>query len=224
MANVTKYSSLATNSAVDSSEWLERYDIIKKQILSRKASGIIFSSNELKGILMSIQLLEVQLQRMLRAPTEYDIFPSEIARRKFIIDNLRKLAETSSISVIEGNIQHISTATTSTPAVNNLSMQSSSGLLQRQDLMVKLQNVMMEDIEQGVDRLIEQASLIKEETGLQTRLLDDLEETIDFTSDALMAEAKQTEKLKEQTDMWRLYICLILEVIIIILLLIIWVS
>ncbi len=59
------------------------------------------------------------------------------------------------------------------------------------------------------------------EAKAHTRLLDDLDSNVDIATAALQAEAKHAEKIKEQTQMCWMYICIAVEVIILFLLIVV---
>ena len=98
---------------------------------------------------------------------------------------------------------------------------SDKALLQKQKDVMRLQDEMLLDIESGVGRLHEKAIVIGEEAKSHTRLLDDLDSNVDIATAALQAEAKHAEKIKEQTQMCWMYICIAIEVIILFMLIII---
>ena len=92
---------------------------------------------------------------------------------------------------------------------------SEAGLSMRVMEMHHIQNDMVRDIGQGVDRLHEQALTLGDETQLHTRLLDDMEANVDFAIEELQYDAERTERLREQVHFTKLYIILIVEVIIV---------
>ena len=98
---------------------------------------------------------------------------------------------------------------------------SDKGLVQRQQEVMKQQDAMLEDIGKGVNRLYVQAKNIGEETKTHVRLLDDLEAHVDDTTVALTSEAKHAETVREKSQACWMYICVAIEVIILILLLMI---
>ena len=83
---------------------------------------------------------------------------------------------------------------------------------------------MILDIGNGVSRLNQQAKAIGEEAKMHTRLLDDLDGTVELATAGLQAEAKHAATIKEQSRMCWMYICVIVEIIIILLLVVIIVA
>jgi hypothetical protein len=59
-----------------------------------------------------------------------------------------------------------------------------------------------------------------EETKVHMRLLDDLDSSVDATSNALEAETKHADRIAEKGKVFYMYICVVVEVIIIIIMLI----
>jgi hypothetical protein len=103
-------------------------------------------------------------------------------------------------------------------------MMTNSAMVQKQKDTMRLQDEMLLDIESGVGRLHNKAVEIGEEAKTHTRLLDDLDSNVDIAAQALQEEARHTEKIKEQTKMCWLYICVAVEIIVLFLLIIVMVS
>ena len=116
----------------------------------------------------------------------------------------------------------ISTVPTST-SYNPLAT-SEKQLIQRQQDIMRIQDEMILDIGQGVSRLNHQAKAIGEEAKIHTRLLDDLDGTVELATAGLQAEAKHAATIKEKSRMCWMYICIIVEIIVILLLVIIIVA
>ena len=81
------------------------------------------------------------------------------------------------------------------------------------------QDNILNDIGYGVDRLHSMANDMHEEASIHERLLDNMESNIDVTAISLHAEAKRAAALKERVGNFRLYVCLIVEILILFLLL-----
>jgi t-SNARE complex subunit (syntaxin) len=160
---------------------------------------------------------------------------AEVARRQCIFDNLKKQM---SLLVVSGspltgaassssgnNVDRASQSSTGSGFLSELSMnpiqtQTSAGLLQRQQEVIKLQDDMLADISKGVDVLHGQAVRIGEEVTIQNKILDKLDTQVDAATDELRAEAAHAEKINKSTAMCSYYICVVVEVIVIIVLLI----
>lgn len=106
------------------------------------------------------------------------------------------------------------------PSTSTFNPLSSKGLIQKQKDIMKLQDEMLEEISQGVDVIANQARDINQETKEQLRILDDLEINVDQTTDALEEEARHAEEIQQKTANCKLYICIAIEIVVIIILII----
>jgi hypothetical protein len=67
-----------------------------------------------------------------------------------------------------------------------------------------------------------QAVTINEEVKVQTKILDDLEIHVDVATEGLVAEAKHADEVRMKANNCYLYLCLILEVVILAILIVIY--
>jgi len=74
----------------------------------------------------------------------------------------------------------------------------------------------------GVLRLQQQASDIGDETKVHNHLLEAFNENVDASADALKEEAKHAEVVRKKTRMCKLYVCIAVEVAILVILLIVY--
>lgn len=109
-------------------------------------------------------------------------------------------------------------------AMNPLSQTSEKGLVQRQQDVIKMQDDMLKDIEKGVGRLHEQALTIGEEAKLHIKILNKLDDQVDKTTDDLKREARHAERIRVQSRVCAMYMCIVGEIVIIVILLIVWFS
>jgi hypothetical protein len=86
---------------------------------------------------------------------------------------------------------------------------------------MRLQDDMILEIGDGVDRLHRQAVGIGDEAKIHVRLLDDLDSNVGIATSALQAESAHAERIKTQSQICYMYICIAIEVILIVLLLIV---
>lgn len=98
---------------------------------------------------------------------------------------------------------------------------SEQGLSMRLMEMAGLQDDMLNDIGTGVGRLHAQAQDMHSESLMHERLLDNMEGNIDLAVVSLAAEARRAAKVREKVFAFRLYVCLVLEVVILVMLLLI---
>ena len=86
--------------------------------------------------------------------------------------------------------------------------------------MTKLQDEMILDLGAGVDRLRQNAQLIGDETKNSLRLLDDLDNNVEVATLALQEEGRHAERIKDKAKVCRMYICIAIEVVVILILVI----
>ena len=191
-------------------EWSVQFSSLKERIQAKRKHGEIFTYQEAKVLINTLNTLDEQLKQMVNSPLQYEISHSELARRQILVENIRKQCVSST-----NTNQGISAPTSYNPVST-----SDQGLLQRQKDMIKVQDDMLLDIGAGVNRLHGQAIAIGDEVKMSTRLLDDLEDNVDLATSSLNAEAKHAAAIKEKAKVCYMYICIAIEVIIIFLLII----
>jgi hypothetical protein len=118
----------------------------------------------------------------------------------------------------------LSTSGPSSSSSYNPVATSEKQLIQRQQDIMRIQDEMILDIGNGVSRLNQQAKAIGEEAKMHTRLLDDLDGTVELATAGLQTEAKHAATIKEKSRLCWMYVCLIVEILVILLLVIILVA
>ena len=83
---------------------------------------------------------------------------------------------------------------------------------------------MLEQISQGVDVLHHQAIHIGEEAKVHSQILGQLDTQVDRAADQLKAEAKHADEVRIRSNVCGMYICVFVEVVIIVILLIAWLA
>jgi hypothetical protein len=76
---------------VDEQGWTIAYNALKNDHQAKRKFNPMISESDGKAFLQRIQLLERSLAVMKDSPMEYELSASEIARRLFVLDALRKL-------------------------------------------------------------------------------------------------------------------------------------
>lgn len=115
-------------------------------------------------------------------------------------------------------------STTSRPSETTNPINSSvsnKDLVQRQRDIIQLQDDMMDDISKGVDRLHNQALEIGAEAKVHIKIMDELDSNVDKAADSLREEARHAEDVRKSSNVCWMYICIVVEVIIILIMLII---
>ena len=177
---------------------------------------------------------------MLAAPMEYEVAMSELARRQYLLETLQQnislTAPPTNLSGVGGgtmNAMHSMTGGilggrggggsgsgyqplgSSNP---NPSLTSERALVQRQEDIIKLQDDMLEDIGKGVEGLKHKAQVIGEEAKIHVRLLDDPDGNVELATAGLQSETKHAEAIRTKTRMCYMYICVALQVVIMVIL------
>jgi hypothetical protein len=83
---------------------------------------------------------------------------------------------------------------------------------------------MLVQIGKGVDVLKDQAIAIGEETKIHIAIMDKLDGQVDVTTLALEEETRHARAVQESSKTCYLYICILIEVVIILVLLVLWFS
>lgn len=216
---------------ITSRNWTQQYESLKKKIQQKRINGEPFSSEEVQSINSIVEKLISQLSTMSKNPLQYEIVASEVARRQILMDNMKKqtaiiranvTSETSSgMAVPQG--RGTTFMSTSKSTYNPIASGDHKGkaVMQRQEQIMKLQDDMISDIEVGVDRLHGQALAMGDETKSHVRLLDDLDTNVEVATAALQAEAKHAADIKDKARVCWMYICIAVEVVILVLLMVV---
>jgi hypothetical protein len=226
------------NDDIDERQWIIQYQGIKNNISSIRQKCIQIKESELNEIKSCINNLDNDLKSMAASPMQYELAKSEISRRQLITDNLRKgLANIS----IAGSSNSSSASSSSNPmhngsgsninngrgsfismsdlsaGRNSITSQSEKSLIQRQNEVIKQQDMMLGDISLGVDRLHHSALIIGDEAKQHTKILEKLDVQVDAAAQGLRDEAQHAEKVRQKSKTCALYICIAVEILIILL-------
>jgi hypothetical protein len=98
-----------------------------------------------------------------------------------------------------------------------LHMSDKAMQLQQQETM-RQQDMMILQIEEGVGRMHTKALAIGDETKLQNKLLESMDEHIDSTAESLKAEAKHAQQVRDTGKVTYMYICIAVEVLVLVVL------
>lgn len=211
------------NDSYVAENWPHHYEDLKRKTQSTRKTGAAVSKLQLLEFDERWNGLDKALKTIQEAPMEYEVCSSELGRRILILDNLKK-----SISLIRRQDQsNIMSSTTTNEngeqyTTNPIHI-SDAALVQQQRDQMKNQDMMILNIEQGVNRLHEKALVIGEETKIQSRMLDDLDIHVDVATIGLKEEAKHAEEVKEKGKVCYMYICAAIEIIVLFILILIMV-
>ena len=223
-------------------QWMDQYDKSKKEVLRQRSTGTLCPEKTLADLSKTVNKLFVSLKTM-RAKFGDEISQGELSRREIIVENLKnQLPLMSSNHLLQSGASVSSSSTggnqsqsqrakggsssdaiemnsvgkpTQNPIQNNRNNQfSDKGLLQRQEEVIKIQDQIVNEISTGVDKLHDQAQDIGQEVKISVNLMDDLEDTVDYAADDLRNEAKHAEKVRLKSQVCHLYLCLLLEIVV----------
>ena len=216
-------------------QWSTQLQGLKREIISKRSTGIPLSSDDAQSYGTSLDRLHAQLRTMSTSPEEYGISASELSRREVLLENLRVMmlkGVHSAAATASASASFASNASGGSFSTHSINSQpgtvynpveiSNKGLSVQREQVLKQQDAILSQINVGVDRLFHQAVNIGEEASVHSRLLDSLDDNVDVTQRALKEEAKHAEVIREKTRFFYLYLCIAFEVIVIVLLCVLW--
>lgn len=198
---------------MSSRDWTQQYESLKKRIQNQRINGIRFTADDMRLIEKQISILEAQLKTMSNQALQYELAPSEIARREILLANIKTLTQNLFSRPNQGPPAVGAPGKPTSPYTS----QTGAGgrqQLQTQEQIMKLQDEMVLEIGTGVSRLHGKALVIGEEAKAHVRLLDDLDTNVEIASAALAQEAKHAAETKEKGKVCYMYICIAVEVVV----------
>lgn len=226
------------------STWLDDHAAVKQHIMNDRANGVMLTSKEWSNLTNMVNNLDLKLTKELKSQ---ELIPSELARREVLMNNLQRQLKDIKIELYQEDDvigSHLGQGPLSSPSgstitfegngnlsrgagyhhapswSNNKASLSNAGLEQKMVIQASTENDLLSEISGGVSRMKATALSMREESSLHDSLLDDFDYDVDQTAYALYEEAQRSKKLREQTMSTRLYLCLGVEVLVIIILLI----
>jgi hypothetical protein len=196
-------------------DWSQTFEATKKRIQYCKSQGKDISSIEYNALQNSLKTLDAQLKTMENCSLEFEMYPSELARRRVLLENAQNLLTSGAI-----NKQVLIQQSPSSPnsnAVHNPLNTSTSGLAMRQQHIIQAQDAMLGEISVGVDKLHNQAQTIGEEAKTQSRLLESLEQETDTATTGLQVQTDHVNAIKEKSTACKLYVCIVVEFVLLLL-------
>jgi len=94
-------------------------------------------------------------------------------------------------------------------------------LAQQRREIISEQDELLEDLGKGVDRLKMKGLTIRDETTMHQKLLDDIDGDVEAAASSLRLEARHAQRLREQSTVCRLYLCIVVLLIVLVVLLVI---
>lgn len=224
----------------DTREWIQKYEFIKTRIQRTRKSSNGVTPADKKSISAVLVALDTQLRSFSASPIDYEIVPSELARRQILLDNLKKQVTQAPMSAALLVTHSLSSASASNDSNNSPMHPRASGAafgdapasgggggggvgstqVHRHKDMIRLQDEMLQDIERGVGRLLDQAGTIKEEAREQTSLMGGLEARVDEAARGLESETERARQMRLKVQLCWMYGAISAELILLLLLII----
>jgi len=156
-----------------------------------QASSIRSGLDRLNGELRNLELMRA-------------VAPAEIGRRRALVEGLRGQVGGS----VGGGGGGGPVDLLSSPNPGSAAGDGYGGSAQRMTTAthaLRQQDNMLADLSTGVSRLRDQTYAIHDETRLHNRLLDDMEGDVDLARQGMEEGALRAAKVKEERNLWRLY-------------------
>jgi hypothetical protein len=232
------------------STWLDDHAAVKRHIMNDRANGVMLTSKEWSNLTNMVNNLDLKLTKELKSqeliPSELarrEVLMNNLQRQLKDI-KIELYQEDDVMQNVESIGSHLGQGSLSSPSgstitfegngnlsrgagyhhapswSNNKASLSNAGLEQKMVIQASTENDLLSEISGGVSRMKATALSMRDESSLHDSLLDDFDYDVDQTAYALYEEAQRSKKLREQTMSTRLYLCLGVEVIVIIILLI----
>jgi hypothetical protein len=178
------------------SDWDNEYARLARAASQLRTAGLSSSSTNVASVQQGLQRLAASLESLPLAPTE-------VTRRRRLVQHLQQTTSSSS-----------STGAAGAGAGGSTNNNQMTFALQQQDAMI-------DELAVGVGRLKNQSSAIGDEAKMHVNLLGDMEANLDTAQAGLESETRRAMRLKEDQSVWRLqlilaglFILLILEIMI----------
>ena len=205
-------------------KWSADYDTVKSSFYSIRAKGLPLTLEQQQKFMGEFSGLRIFLKRLNMELGVGSIPSSDIARREVLIANLEDAAKRAYVPTKPPNSANNMGSIGSNGNGGAASMDdnnvfnpmelSGHGLLLYNKATMKAQDEIIEEIGTGVQRLHQHAITIGEESKLHNALLSNLDENVDAGAEALRSEAKHAEVVRQKSKMCHLYMCLVVEVLV----------
>ena len=128
--------------------------------------------------------------------------PAEIGRRRALIEGLRGQVDAATGG---GGTPDLLSTPNSTAAGGGGSTQQQGQQRMTASHALRQQDDMLADLSSGVSRLKDQTHAIHDEARLHNRLLDEMEDDVDLARRGMEEGALRAARVKEERNLWRLY-------------------
>ena len=212
-------------------EWSLQFDQFRSKVRRFRVKGLALDKEEHIIYMSNLKKIQEAFESVKASNASSRAIPqSEVCRRDILISNLEKeikeMMATSRAKVTDSSASNLgqrSEGGTGGVITNPITL-SERGLIQRQQATMREQDEMIGEIGSGVGRLHQQALEMGRESNLQSRLVDTLESDVEVAADDLREEARHANEVREKTKMFGWYVCLFIEIALVIILLVVVIS
>ncbi|GMI52776.1 hypothetical protein ScalyP_jg7265 [Parmales sp. scaly parma] len=181
--------------AFTTNDWDEDYKRAQSALTQLRANPS--RKSNLDSIASAFDRLSIRLKQMEKAPFDFNISHSEVARKVVQIESMR--SQLDSCRSTNSNSNYISNPEPDSDSSRNAVLQTSQMVMSAQD-------DMLSELADGVSRLKDQSYMINDESKFHVRLLDDMDVDVEKATAGLRAEARHAQKIRQESSVCKLYI------------------
>lgn len=191
------------------SSWDDEYARLARAVSQLRTSGGTTATmaggrdHQASSIRAGLDRLSGELRNM---ETMRAVAPAEIGRRRALVEGLRGQVDGIVGGAGGGAVDLLSSPNPGSAAGDSTAAGGGYGN-QRMTAThaLRQQDEMLADLSTGVGRLKDQTYAIHDETRLHNRLLDEMEGDVDLARMGMEEGALRAAKVKEERNLWRLY-------------------
>jgi hypothetical protein len=209
--------------------WASEFDARRRDFDAGRAKGLIMDEEMQKEVVDDLARLRREFRKVREGGV--GLAPSDLARREVLLTNLEEAVSRAAVFNSQrgglrgkqagyGQETDAVNEASNSEAINPMQI-SGSGLRQQNERTIALQDGIIDEIEQGVGRLYNQAVNISAEAKTQSKLLDNIEDNTDTAAGMLRNEAEHAHEVRQKSEACTLYICIAVEVIVVVILVVI---
>lgn len=170
-------------------EWLEEFEAVANSTGQGRASA---------GLRAAVARLDQQCDEMEMDPVAFRLSKAECRRRRRLVDELKGQFEPAHVYGGGTFVRPDHAGAAQTIAQQRAQAQA----------VVEEQDVLLDEILHGVDRLHDRAKTIGEESTLHTRLITEIDGDVEQATTGLHRETKHADRIRERSGNCHLYACI----------------
>lgn len=159
------------------SEWDNEYARLARAASQLRTSGLQTGAGDVLSLQQGLDRLERSLESLPLAPTE-------VTRRRRLVQHLKQTSTTSGGDV--------------------LGSQHGGGATSQMTMALRQQDEMIDELAVGVGRLKNQTISIGDEARMHVNLLNEMDTNLDAAYAGLESETRRAARLREDQSVWRL--------------------